>query len=198
MSCSSGEPTEAAESRELGDRMDRVNRFLQSNLGLSIGDIGPIALTLGVAVIIISVVSLVLGTMSSQTYQTAIVENETFNATATDYDYTVEKASDADFVEVTMAQGYETDAQNTEVNTMILDAEAGKLNFEYSSDPTSTTQSVYYEYDEETTSTNIIDKGLESMSVFGAWFDIIVIVSVAAIILGLVMLFRGSARGGGI
>jgi len=94
--------------------------FANQSLGLSIGDIGPIALTLGVAVIIISVVSLVLGNMQDQV-----------NDTSTAYD--------------------------------------------------------------------IIGKGLDAMSVFGDWFNIIVIVAVAAIILGLVMLFRGSAnRGGGV
>ncbi len=93
--------------------------FAEDTLGLTIGDIGPIALTLGVAVIIISVVSLILGEMQGQ------VENE----------------------------------------------------------------STAYE---------IIGDGLDSMSVFGDWFDIIVIVAVAAIILGLVMLFRRTQRGGGV
>ena len=89
-------------------------QFAEDTLGLNIGDIGPIAITIGSAIIVISVVSLILSEMQGQ------VENE----------------------------------------------------------------STAYE---------IIGKGLDSMSVFGDWFDIIVIVAVAAVILGLVMLFRRSA-----
>ncbi|MFP4019076.1 MAG: hypothetical protein ACLFUH_07480 [Bacteroidales bacterium] len=85
--------------------------------GLTIGDIGPIASTLGVAIIIISVVAMIIGNMQNQV-----------NDSATAY--------------------------------------------------------------------NIMEKGLDALEVFGDWFSIIVIVSVAVIILGLVYLFRRQASGG--
>jgi len=86
---------------------------------LSIGDIGPIALSLGVAVIIISVVSMILSNMQQNVNETT-----------------------------------------------------------------------------ETEAYDVLTKGLDAMSTFGDWFNIIVIVAVAAIILGLVLLFRGTFSGG--
>ena len=128
--------TEAAESRKLGDRMDRAKKFLDSKLGLSIGDIGPIALSLGVAVIIISVVALVLGTMGPQTYQLTEVDNETFNATSDPFTYTVSHASDSDFVELTRVTCY-SDTGSTELSEdacNISDSEAGKVEISTSVD----------------------------------------------------------------
>lgn len=182
--------------------MDRMKRFLEEKLGLSVGDIGPIALSLGVAVIIISVVALVLGTMTPQTYQETAVTNETFNATSDPYTLTVSHASDSDFVELTDATVYKTSDYLNSTSELadsaynISDSEAGTIELSTSVD--SGNEAIDYKYDEETTSTGILTKGKDAMSTFSDWFNIIVIVAVAAIILGLVMLFRGSSRGGGV
>jgi len=98
-----------------------------------------------IAVVVIAAVAIPVATDALVT-DLNVVNNETFNATATDYNYTVADASVSDFSQLDTAQGYETDAQTSEVNTTILDAEAGKVNFEYPTDPTSTTQSVDYDW----------------------------------------------------
>lgn len=109
-----------ADLKEKASQKAAKGRSALSRKGqLSIGDIGPIALSLGVAVIVISVVSMILSNMQANV-------NETSEAEA------------------------------------------------YS----------------------VLTKGLEAMGTFGDWFNIIVIVAVAAIILGLVLLFRGTFSGG--
>jgi branched-subunit amino acid ABC-type transport system permease component len=98
-------------------QMSKLKETLHNKMsGLTIGDIGPIALTLGIAIIVIAVVAMILSNMRDQV-----------NNTSTAY--------------------------------------------------------------------TIIGKGLDALNVFGDWFGIIVIVAVAAIILGLVMLFRTTASG---
>jgi len=172
-------------------------KFLENTLGLSIGDIGPIALTLGIAVIVISVVSLVLGNMVPQTYDALSVTNETFNATSDPYTYTVNEAGDTTFVELTDVTCY-SDAGSTALADSacnVTDAGAGDVKLSTTVD--SGDEAVDYDYDEETTATSITDKGLTAMETFGDWFNIITIVAVASIILGLVMLFRSSTNRGG-
>ncbi len=46
---------------------------------------------------------------------------------------------------------------------------------------------------------NITDLGLQALDTFGDWFDIIVIVIIAAVVIGLILLaFSGAGRGGGV
>jgi len=98
-----------------------------------------------VTVVIIAAVAIPVA-MNALVTDLETVNNETFDADATDFNYTVADASDSEFSQLDSAQGFNTTAQNTEVNTTILDAEAGKLNFEFANDPTSWTSSVNYDW----------------------------------------------------
>lgn len=161
-----------------------------------IKDIGPIALSLGIAVIVISVVAMILGQMGPQTYMDRNVPNETFNANSDPYTYTVNRTSEKDFVDLTKVTCYESTSQDTELSDNdcnISDAEAGKVKISTTVD--SGDESLEYNYAEETQATSVVEKGEDAMATFGDWFNILVIVSVSAIVLGLVMLFRGTTGG---
>jgi len=112
------------------------------------GSLTQDAIGVMVAVVVIAAVAIPEATDALVTDLNA-VDNETFNATATEFNYTVADASQTDFDEIDSAQGYDTTAQDTEVNTTVLDAEAGKLNFEYATDPSADTQSVNYDWQPE-------------------------------------------------
>jgi len=162
-------------------------------MALSINDLGPISLAVGIAVIILAVTSMVLANMQPNTYASSSVDNETFNATSDPFTYTVSKASDADFHQLTSVTCYESTSQSTEQTCTILDAELGEVNVSGTVD--SDDESIDYDYEYEGAAFSTLGKGLDAMNTFADWFNILILVTVSAVILALVTMLKGSMGG---
>ncbi|MFP4019075.1 MAG: hypothetical protein ACLFUH_07475 [Bacteroidales bacterium] len=170
--------------------------------GLTIGDIGPIASTLGVAIIIISVIAMILASMAPQTYVATEVTNESHsltlpgNLTVDNVEKGIESDSETlyfwDDSESTATELDETD------NYTVTSYDDGKFEVKDISDYSETdgdTINIDYAYLSAGTATSVLTAGEGALEVFADWFSIIVIVSVATIILGLVYMFRRQSGG---
>lgn len=123
------------------------------------------------------------------------VDNETFNATSDPFTYTVAEASDSEFVQLTRVTCYESDAQNTELadeDCNISDASAGKVSVSTALDDGD--ESVAYEYEDTNKATEGADQAILGLSTFTDWLPLIALVIVAAIIIGLVSMFKGGSK----
>jgi hypothetical protein len=162
---------------------------------LSIDSIGPTALSIGVGIIIVAVVSLVLATMIPATYdENHLYSNYSFTANDTNL-------PTIDHGDVSILAVY----NNTEQTGMagVLDTDwhyyannntLHLISADFKDNTAHPYKSVQYTYTAYTNATSIVDEGLTALTSFADWFGIIVIVVVAVIILSLVMLLRG--RGG--
>jgi hypothetical protein len=174
---------------------------------MNVQDIGPVALSIGLAIIIVAVMAMILSQMAPQTYVEIPIVNDSFshstlagvganatNVTLTTVGYGMKSGT-------LIVRWYSNTTLNTTTlttgNYTLLSGINGIVEVEAISAWNTSGDKIdfSYTYDDAGASTSTITAGLSALSVFGDWFGIIVIVAVAAIILGLVMLFRASASG---
>lgn len=154
--------------------------------GFSIDNIGDVALSVGIAVIVVAVVALILATFIPSTYMDVTVANTTFDNTTT---LTVSHGLVSWAVYNDTTQNYLLTLDNYTLwpanGSLVVNGSAAFGGLE----------SVAYVYSGDSNATEITSAGLAAIASFADWFAIVVIVVVAVIILTLVMLLRG--RGGG-
>lgn len=113
------------------------------------------------------------------------IDGETFNATSNPYNYTVAEASDSDFNKLTSVTVYDTTSQSSELTATIVDAEAGKVEVEGSTD--SGDESIDYNYeDKDTTARTGADDAIGGLTELSGFLPIIGLVVAAAIVISLV------------
>jgi len=166
------------------------------NKGYTVSDLAPLAIAFVVITITVGMGALILAETETATYDDITTTNETFNATSDPYTHTVTKASNADFVELTSATCY-SDAGSTELSDSacnISDASAGDITLSTTVD--SGDEAVDYNHDSENQATSVLQDGLNAVQDFSGWFSILVIVVIAAVMLGIVMrYFSGMGSG---
>jgi len=158
--------------------------------GFGVGDIGPVALSMGAAIIMVAVVALVLVAMEPQTYESQLVFNQTFdNVTDLSLGYGLVSftvyADELQTGDPLTADNYTYTSANGTLQ--VTDATAkggGGLSLE----------SVNYYRMGASVATGILAEGAVTISILADWFGIIIIVVVAVIILAMVMMLGG---GGG-
>lgn len=122
------------------------------------------------------------------------VANETASALDSSNNYTVSKASESNFVELTDVTCYDTVSQNTEISCSIADAEAGVVSSTASNDTDS--ESVDYSYDaEDEQAQKGTTQAIEAILTFTQWLGLIALIIVAGIIIRHVTGFGRSAGG---
>lgn len=155
--------------------------------GFSIDGIGDVALSVGIAIIVVAVVALILATFIPSTYTDITVTNTTFdNSTTIPVGY--ELKSWSVFNDTTQVYGA------LPANNYTLYANNGSLTIDDTEAIKYGDESVNFVYSGNSNATAVVSKGLIAISAFADWFSIIIIVVVAVVILTLVMLLRG--RGG--
>lgn len=159
-------------------------------------DLVPFALAIVSVVIIVAIGSLVLTEFDAASYDNPLVGNEAFNATSNPYNYTVQEAGNADFVKLDSATVYDTTSQNTELTATIVDAESGKVEVEGVTD--SGDESIDYQYSQETQATTVLEKAVSALQTFGDFFNVVVVIGIAAVIFMLLKVLRGGAGRSGI
>jgi len=163
--------------------------------GYTVSDLAPLAIVFVVLAMTVSMGSLVLSDMKTETYDTATVANESMgNITTVPTIYTVNDASDADFVKLTDETAYNDSAHSGTVASEITDAQAGEVNITENPDDTEDDY-LAYDYDEEQTSSTVIDDGINALADFSGWFGVLVVVIISAIIIGIVMKYFGGMAG---
>lgn len=123
------------------------------------------------------------------------VVNETFNATSDPFVYTVDEASDSEFVQLTQVTCYESESQDTALadeDCNISDASAGKVSISTTLDDGD--ESIHYDYEDTNEATAGADQAILGLTTFTDWLPLIALVIVAAIIIGLVGMFRGGSK----
>jgi len=118
------------------------------------------------------------------------VDNETFNATADPYNYTVSVASESDFKTLESVTVYDTTSQSTELTATIVDADAGKV--EVSGPTDADDESIMYDYvDKDTEAQNGAGNAIDGMNQLLGFLPVIGLVVAAAVVIGLVSGFQG-------
>jgi len=137
----------------------------------------------------------VMGNVQSQSYATDSVDNETADVAASSPAiYTVSHASDGDFYEVTSATCYGAVNQTNEVNCDISDASAGELNVTEGDLNDTGDESFDYDFDYEGEAFEGAGQAMEGLTTFTDWLPLIALVVIAALIIGLLGLFRSRGR----
>lgn len=163
--------------------------------GFTVKDLAPLAIVFVILAITVGMGSLILGNMQTETYTDNTITNETFNATSDPYTYTANHASDTDFVELTAATCYETSDYLNSTSKLadsacnITDEEAGDIKLSTAVDKGD--EAVDYDYHTKSDASGVVGKGNETMETFGSWFPILVVVVIAAVIIGIVMKYFG-------
>ena len=169
-------------------------------MNLGIDDLGPLALAIGVAIMIVSIVAMVLAGFIPSTYVERTITSETHNSSGTIPETvtltTVEGGIITGSISIS-ATDFVTGTVNNSIVYNVISLTAGTLNVTNAHwiNHTADYYTVNYTYDGFGNSTAILQKGLVAMSNFGDWFGLIVIVAIAVIILGLVLLLRGRPGG---
>ena len=160
---------------------------MKGQQSIGINDIGPLALGIGVAVIVVSIIALILAQMIPATYLDRTVNNHTFDNTTT---LSVGHALKSWSVYNDTTQLYaELPAANYTVYT-----NNGTLIMHQEDDYILGLESVNYVYNADSNATYTTNLGLAAVITISSWFSLVVIVVVAVIILSLVLMLRG--RGG--
>lgn len=158
------------------------------NRGYTVSDLAPLAIVFVILTIVVGMGGLILSETKTATYDELTTTNETFNATSDPFTYTVSHASDSDFVKLTSATVYPNDTTTSALSDTaynISDASAGKVKISTSVDGNS--EAIDYDYNAENDATTVVQDGLEAVKDFSGWFSILVVVIIAAVILGIVM-----------
>lgn len=140
--------------------------------------IGSYALMLGVAIITMTVVTMILGNFVDVSYATNSY-NKTFdNSTTVYYQRGVQSMDVYNTTNQLYPKLPATNYSYTAANgtLLIIDANAGRYG----------TEAVWWSVKEDSNATNVITKGAQAMMNYSDWFPIIVIIIVAVLILALV------------
>lgn len=124
------------------------------------------------------------------------VDNETFNVTSNQYEYTVTEAGDADFLTLTSATAYNTTTQSTQLTVSIIgDGTSGKV-FVNGSAGNTDLQSIDYRYeDKDTDARQGASDAISGLTELSGFLPIIGLVVAAAVVIGLVSTGFGSSSG---
>lgn len=164
---------------------------------MDIRDLAPLAIVIVIIAIMAGMGAVVLNNMQGQVYTANTAVNETFNATSDPYEHTTSHASDSDFYQLTDLTCYTNVSQAvklTGTNCNISDASAGKIKISEAVD--GDTESIDYNFETSNTATGTISDGVSALADFSSWFGIVVLVVIAAIIIGIVTKSFGSRAKG--
>jgi hypothetical protein len=167
---------------------------------IGINDIGPVAISLGVAIISIAVIALVISMMRPASYTTVNVGNYTFayptNVTTLPATNCI-MSNDNGCVLLSIAVYNATTQASTslqDVNYYIYYSNNLSLQLNQTSLMNAPLKSVAYTFTGGTNATSVLTSGGTALTIFADWFQILVIVIIAVIILALIMLI-GRQRG---
>ena len=164
-----------------------------ASLDRATDSLAPVALAVVSLTIVVGIGGIVLAELGGSSYIDQTVNNETFNATSDPYTYTVGQVSgDSEFYELSEVTVYASESQSTELDYAITDASAGEIQVNSTVD--SDLESVDYTYDQETTATTTLSDGEGSLSTFADFFQVIIVVAVAAVIFILLGALRRTGR----
>jgi len=158
------------------------------NRGYTVSDLAPLAVIFVILTVVVGMGGLILSETQVATYDDMTTTNETFNATSDPYTLPVSHASDTDFVELTSVTVYPNDTTTSALSDTaynITDASAGDVKVSTSVD--SNNEAIDYDYHTSNDATSVIQDGLSAVKDFSSWFSILVVVVIAAVILGIVM-----------
>jgi hypothetical protein len=164
-----------------GENMQRIKGQL------SVGDIGPAAMSVGAAIILVAVVSMILTNFTSSTYL-ATPAGVIWDGTAGNTTLTVQGG----LVSYTVYNDSAAALVLTEGANYSVNGATGLL-YVYSGQ--TSTNMCNYTYDAYTDATSVVSSGMSANKLFADWFSIIVIVVVSVIIIGIVMLLRTAGGG---
>lgn len=162
---------------------------------VGVKNIGPYALGLMIAIVLVAIGAYVLSVMAPTTYLATAVLNEAHNSSATvpetvTLTYCINGlVGTPTVVQLDNATGTQY-ALTATTNYTVLSSTACTLNITSAGRVNSTGDryTVNYTYNADTNATYVLNSGLNAFSTFADWFTIMVIVLVAIVIIGVVML----------
>jgi len=166
--------------------------------GYTISDLAPLAIVFVILAITVGMGSLVLSNMQTETYDTAAVSNESMgNLTgSTPTIYTVNHASDGDFVKLTDQTAYNDSAHTGTLDSKIHDASAGEVNI--TEDPgDADDEYLTYDHDQETTMSQVHSYIKDQTATVIKVLVLVIIIVALGVAISVLRGWTGGAGGGG-
>ena len=154
---------------------------------MKISTLAPLGVVFVVLAIVIGMGAMILGEIEPETWDTTTVTNESMgNITSVPHTFTVATASsDAEFEQLTSVTCYNASANTGTETCVILSATAGTVNITTNTDDTEN-EYITYTYYADSSASNTVDDGVSALSDFSGWFGILVLIVIAAVIIGIV------------
>lgn len=164
-------------------------------------DVGPLALSIGMGIIIIALVATILPGFLPATYTSTAVTNETINSSGS-VPETLTTTNREGGISGVVIYTKNTEYGDTikllpAANYTILSSTAGTINVTAATDMNSTNDqyNVSYTYQAYGNATEVVHTGTGAIVDFADWFAIIVIVVVSVIIIGVVLMLQRAGGG---
>jgi hypothetical protein len=179
------------------------HRPLLGRKGYEISDLGPFAMAFVVIAVVLAMGSLIVTEVSEETWESTAVTFETHNISAASglQNVTltnVENGIVSGSYTLTLEDSVEGQQTFTASTNYSVTLSTGVVNI--TSCPicndTADVVNASYSYNADTAATNVTDAGIDAFDEFSGWFDILVIIVVAALIIGVLIYFfsgKGSA-----
>lgn len=168
---------------------------------MKLEDLGPAAITLIVVATTIGTGAIILSETQQVTYTDNFVENETHttNLSSTDSEKitvnNVKKGVERD--SEVIYDPYNPGTTLTEgENYSVINYRNGEFNITNYYENKDAQQDIAFNYTYHTTNTEsgVVQQGLDALDTFGNFFTVLAIVVIGAIVIGLLMTFRGSKQ----
>ena len=169
------------------------------NRGYSVADIAPIAVAFVIIGIVVSMGALIMTNMISSSYTDTAIVNETHasggslpeTVTVSHIDGGLKSGTDTIYVHDADTSSDYLLTRGT--NYTVISYDTGQFNI--TSCPyinsTSDQYKISYTYQANTTATSTLNTSISALKDFSSWFSILVIIIIAAIIIGIVMKYFG-------